>query len=37
MTYFIGNQLFNEFQSCTVHEAYEYLKDQKVIAVDIET
>lgn len=37
MTYFIGNQMFNEFESCSVQEAYEYLKEQKVIAVDIET
>lgn len=37
MTYFIGNQMFNEFESCSVQEAYEYLKEQKVIAIDIET
>ena len=37
MTYFIGNDLFNEFETCTLDECIEYLKTQSVIGLDIET
>lgn len=37
MTYFIGNNLFNEFETCTLDECIEYLKTQSVIGLDIET
>jgi DNA polymerase I-like protein with 3'-5' exonuclease and polymerase domains len=35
--YFIGNQLFNEYKTCTLQDAIDYLKTQKVVALDIET
>jgi hypothetical protein len=37
MVYFIGNDLFNEFESCTIEEAFDYLNNQEVVAIDIET
>lgn len=37
MVYFIGNDLFNEFESCTIEEAFDYLSNQEVVAIDIET
>lgn len=37
MIFFIGNQLFSEFPTCTIEECYDYLVVQEVIGIDIET
>jgi len=37
MIFFIGNQLFSEFPTCTIEECYDYLVTQEVIGIDIET
>jgi len=35
--YFIGNKVYKQFKSSTIEECYNYLKDQTVISLDIET
>lgn len=37
MTYFIGNNLFDEFETCTIEECVGYLSKQKVVGLDLET
>lgn len=37
MIHYIGNDLFNEYVSSTIEEAYSYLKEQEIIGFDIET
>lgn len=37
MTYYIGNNLFDEFETCTLQECVDYLSGQEVIGLDIET
>ena len=35
--YFVGNTEYEHFKSSTIKECYEYLKDESVISLDIET
>tara|TARA_R110000851_G_scaffold315229_4_gene477591 strand:- start:2027 stop:2707 length:681 start_codon:yes stop_codon:yes gene_type:complete len=35
--YFIGKETYPEFKSATIEECYEYLKDETLISIDIET
>jgi len=37
MIYFIGNDLFNEYQSATMEECIAYCKTQSIVGLDIET
>lgn len=37
MTYFIGNDLFSDYQTCTVQDCVDYLNNQPIVGIDIET
>lgn len=37
MNYFVGNETYEGFENCSIQDVYDYCKNCKVLAIDIET